>query len=169
MAETVYILLGSNVGDREKCLRTALKRLESLEGMEVVAVSAVYVSPAEDMEEGTPAFLNQVIKGEYSYSPYELLRAVEKIEHDLGRTEKGENLPRTIDLDILLFGEQLIDSESLCIPYLQLLSRAFAMVPLLEIDPHLRHPASKRPIAEFLTDEDRRKVMLYKDHVARNV
>jgi len=169
MNETVYIQLGSNIGDRESYLQAAIERIESLEGLELIAVSGIYVSEAQDMEEDSPSFLNQVIKTEYAYTANELLRSLETIECDLGRTGKGENLPRTIDLDILLFGDRIIDSESLRVPHPELLNRPFVMIPLLEIDPNIKHPASKRPIAGFLADRDREHVILYKDYVARNI
>ena len=169
MAETVYLLLGSNVGDRERYLDHALEKLESLEGLEVTAASGIYVSEASDMGDQEPSFLNQVIKADWRYTANELLRALEKIERDLGRTQKGERKSRTIDIDLLLFGEHIIDTEDLRVPHEQLLSRPFAMVPLLQIDPELRHPAGGRPIAEFLSEDDRQTVILYRDHVARNI
>ncbi len=169
MAETVYILMGSNMGDREKYLSTALAKLEAVPGFEIVAVSGIYVSEAEDMEGETPPFMNQVVMGDYQYLPNELLDALELIEKKLGRSGKGEKQQRTIDLDILLFGEQVVENERLSIPHRELLNRPFAMVPLIQIDPDVVHPVTKRPVAEFLKEQDRQKVLLYKDHVARHV
>ncbi len=169
MAETVYILTGSNVSDREKNLSAALAKLEEVPGLEIVAVSGIYISEAEQMEGDNPSFMNQVVMADYQYLPNELLDALELIEKMLGRTGKGKKQPRTIDLDILLFGDRIVETERLSIPHRQLLNRSFAMVPLLEIEPNLIHPIVKRPIAEFLTDEQRQKVLLFKDHVARNV
>ncbi len=169
MAETVFILLGSNMGDREKYLGNALSKMEEIDGLEIVATSAVYVSEAQDMEGENPSFMNQVVMADYKYLPHELLNALEIIEKSLGRTGKGQRLPRTIDLDILLFGQQLIETDQLSIPHRELLNRPFAMVPLLQIDPEIIHPVTQTPVAEFLTAEERQKVMLYKDHVARNV
>ena len=169
MAETVYILMGSNESDREKNLSAALAKLETVPGLEIVAVSGIYLSEAEQMEGDNPSFMNQVVMGDYQYLPNELLDALELIEKKLGRTGKGKKQPRTIDLDILLFGDQIVETERLSIPHRQLLNRPFAMVPLLEIEPNLIHPIVKRPIAEFLTDKQRQKVLLFKDHVARNV
>jgi 2-amino-4-hydroxy-6-hydroxymethyldihydropteridine diphosphokinase len=169
MAETVYILTGSNVSDREKNLSTALAKLEAVPGLEIVAVSGIYISEAEQMEGDNPSFMNQVVMGDYQYLPNELLDALELIEKMLGRTGKGKKQPRTIDLDILLFGDRIVETERLSIPHRQLLNRPFALVPLLEIEPNLIHPVVKRPIAEFLTDKQRQKVLLFKDHVARNV
>ncbi len=169
MPETVFILLGSNEGDREKNLATAQAKLETIPGLEIVAASSIYLSDAVDMDESSPSFMNQVIMADYQYRPNELLNALEVIEKNMGRTGKGKNLPRPIDLDILLFGNQVIETERLSIPHRKLLERPFAMVPLLQIEPNLVHPVTKRPIAEFLTDEQRQEVLLYKDYVARNV
>jgi len=167
MSETVFILTGSNMGDREKNLADALEKMYLIEGLEIVAVSGVYISEAQDMVGENPSFMNQVIMADYRYSANELLNGLELIERKLGRTGKEKRLPRTIDLDILLFGRQVIETDRLSIPHRQLLSRPFAMAPLLEIDPNVIHPVTKRPVAELLSEEDRSQVMLYKDHVAR--
>jgi 2-amino-4-hydroxy-6-hydroxymethyldihydropteridine diphosphokinase len=169
MAETVYILMGSNMGDREKNLSAALARLETVPGLEIVATSGIYLSEADKLEGENPHFMNQVVMGDYQYLPNELLDSLEQIEKQLGRTGKGKRQPRTIDLDILLFGNQVIETGRLSIPHRELLNRPFAMVPLLQIEPNLIHPVTGRPVAEFLSDMQRQKVLLYKDHVARNV
>lgn len=169
MAETTYILIGSNLSDREKNLGTAITAMESIPGLELVATSAIYVSDAKDMIEDSPSFLNQVAMADYEYRPQELLQALEAIETKMGRTGKGERLPRVIDLDILLFGEQIIETEELCIPHPQLLNRSFAMLPLLQISPEIVHPVWEEPVSNFLTRDDRASVILYKDHVARNI
>ncbi len=170
MRQTVYILIGSNLGDRERNLQQAISKLEHLEGLEITAVSSVYLSVAQQMPEAdAPPFMNQVVKGDYSYNPNELLNALEHIERRLGRTSKGDKLSRTIDLDILLFGDQIIETERLSIPHRELTNRAFAMVPLLEIDPGLIHPVTKTPIADFVDDEAAQEVQLFRDYVARQV
>ena len=169
MAEIVYILAGSNLGDREKCIDKALDKLESLPGLEVIATSALYVSKAQDMVGEHPDFLNQVIMAEFQFRPNELLNGLEKIETDLGRENKGKLQPRTIDLDILLFGEEIIKTEELTIPHKELLNRPFAMIPLLQVTPDIVHPVLKKEIAEFVFEADKDKVELYKDHVARNI
>ena len=150
MAETVYILLGSNMGDREKNLSGALARLEQVEGMEITATSAIYVTAPQGMAEDSPAFLNQVIRADYRFTPHELLNALELIEKNLGRTGKGRKEPRTIDLDILLFGDQIVETDRLSIPHRELLSRPFAMIPLLQITPEIIHPVTRTPVAEFV-------------------
>lgn len=169
MADTVYILLGSNLGDREQYLAEARQQIESLEGLEVTAVSSIYVTEAREMKGENPSFLNQVVQADYIYPPMELLASLEEIERCLSRADKGHKLARTIDCDILLFGQQVIDTERLKIPHPRLLERAFAMIPLLEIDPHLVHPVTRRPIAKSIRERDRATVVLYRDHVAREV
>jgi 2-amino-4-hydroxy-6-hydroxymethyldihydropteridine diphosphokinase len=111
--------------------------------------------------------MNQVVKIEYAYTPLELLHACEKVEQQLGRADKGKMLPRVLDCDMLLFGDQTISTERLTVPHAKLLQRPFAMIPLLEIDPALVHPVTKKPISNYLSPKDSRSVLLYRDHVAR--
>ncbi|MGD8922718.1 MAG: 2-amino-4-hydroxy-6-hydroxymethyldihydropteridine diphosphokinase [Candidatus Zixiibacteriota bacterium] len=169
MAETVYLLLGSDLGDRLDYLKEACRRLEQVRGFECVAISPVYVTEPEDMPAGSPSFLNQVVKGEFEYTPAELLTAIEEIEAELGRTDKGQKKPRTIDIDILLFGDRVVTAESLTIPHPKLPSRAFALIPLLEVDPDIVDPASGKPFREYLSKLNTDSVTLYEDHVGRHV
>lgn len=169
MAEIVYIGLGSNLGDRERLLGQAVHRMEGLEGLELTALSAIYRSRPVDMPDDAPEFLNQVVRGDYEYAPGELLHALEKIESELGREEKGQNQPRPIDLDLLLFGDREINTDNLIVPHAQLLKRAFVLIPLLQIDPELVHPVSGKPLADFVTTGGQSTVEIYKDHVAREI
>ncbi len=169
MTEIVYIGLGSNLGDRERYLAQAIHQLEGLEGLEVTAVSAIYSTRPVDMPKDAPQFFNQVVRADYEYTPGELLRALEDIERTLGRDNKGQKQPRTMDLDLLLFGDQDINTDSLVVPHPQLLKRAFVLIPLLQIDPELVHPASGKSLADFVTSGGRSTVKLHKDHVAREV
>lgn len=167
-AVTTYLLLGSNLGDRASYLKTSVKWLSGLEGLEIVAESPVYISEPLGVSDSQPSFLNQVIKGEFLYPPIELLRACEKIERELDRDNKGEKKPRTIDIDILLFGSETLKSDELTIPHRELTKRPFALVPLLEIDRDLVHPRTKKRLDSYLTENDREQIMLYQDHVSRN-
>jgi 2-amino-4-hydroxy-6-hydroxymethyldihydropteridine diphosphokinase len=169
MAETVYLLLGSNLGDRKEYLKEACRRLEQIRGFECVAVSPIYVTEPEDMPPGSPSFLNQVVKGEFGNTPAELLTAAEEIEAELGRTEKGRKKPRTIDIDILLFGDRRVTTEALTIPHPKLISRVFALVPLLEVDPDIVDPTSGKPFRQYLDKLNTDSVTLYEDHVGRHV
>jgi len=169
MAETVYLLLGSNIGDRERNLETAAEEIRAIEGLEIVAMSAIYLTEPIGVKGEQPSYLNQAIKAEYLYRPLELLHALEKVEAELGRTDKGKLLPRTIDCDILLFGNLRMQQQDLTIPHARLLERPFAIIPLLEIDPELVHPVTHKPLASYVKDRKDSGVMLYKDHVARNI
>ncbi len=169
MAETVYILLGSNSGDRERNLKNALSRLRDVEGFEIVASSGIYISEAVEMVGENPDFMNQVVMGDFQFRPNELLADLETIELKMGRTEKGEKKARSIDLDILLFGDEIIETDNLSIPHRELLKRPFAMVPLLQITPDIEHPVTKKLISEFLSAGEAKKILLFKDHVARNI
>ena len=169
MAETVYILMGSNVGDREKNLAYALTKLEITQGLEVIATSAIYVSEAVDMEGENPSFMNQVVMADYEFTPNALLTELEAIEKAMGRTGKGQKLPRIIDLDILMFGDKVIETETLSVPHRDLLNRPFAMIPMLQITPELIHPVTGTPVAEFVNEQDKQEVILYKEHVARDI
>ncbi|MCM2271501.1 MAG: 2-amino-4-hydroxy-6-hydroxymethyldihydropteridine diphosphokinase [candidate division Zixibacteria bacterium] len=169
MATIGYLLLGSNLGDRENNLAEARELISRIEGCEIVAGSAIYLSDAVEMAEGTPSFMNQVVKIDYLYTAHELLHSLEKVEQQCGRTDKGKMVPRVIDCDILLFGDQSIATERLTIPHAKLLQRPFAMLPLLEIDPMLVHPTTGKTIASYVTDRQRETVVLYRDHVARSL
>jgi 2-amino-4-hydroxy-6-hydroxymethyldihydropteridine diphosphokinase len=141
--------------------------LKKMEGLEVTAMSSIYVSQAQDMPSGSPSFLNRIVKCEYLYNADELLTALEEIETELGRDAKGEKLSRTIDLDILLFGRRQIRTERLQIPHPGIKKRAFVLVPLLEIDPDLTDPVSGKALGGFLNNTAQAEVEVYKDHVAR--
>lgn len=168
MADTIYILLGSNLGDRETNLKKAVDKISGLEGIETIALSSIYQSKAQGMDEGSPDFLNQAMMADYQYLPNELLDQLEKIENELGRDNKGLNLPRLIDLDILLFGEQIIKNDRLTVPHKELLNRAFALTPVIEISPDIEHPQTGRLLKDHLTENKSEEVTVYKDYVARS-
>ena len=108
MSKTVYLSLGSNLGDREKNLLKAIENISTMEGFEVISYSPIYVNPAVEMDKDAPGFFNMIVKGEYSYRPAELLTNIEDIEAKMGRIEKGQCKPRPIDIDIILFGNEIV-------------------------------------------------------------
>ena len=169
MSETVYLLLGSNLGDRERNLEHAIAMLEQVEGLEIVAVSSIYASDPVDMVGENPPFLNQVIKTDFMFNAVELLDHSERIEREFGRTDKGMRRARTLDIDILLFGQRQIRTDRLLVPHRELTHRPFALVPLLEIDPDLTHPATGRPLSTHLSGKAHQTVIVFKEYVARNV
>jgi len=146
MPAMVYLSLGSNVGDREAHLRDAQDRLNAVG--RVTAVSSLYeTEPVEVTQQ--PWFLNGVIALETSLTPQQLMSAILKIEEAMGRRRVQKKGPRTIDIDILLFGETILDSEEVVIPHPAMHERRFVLEPLAEIAPEARHPLLKKTILEL--------------------
>lgn len=137
-----FVGLGSNVGDRMEYLRQAVEALRTAESIQVVACSSVYDTEPVDAEPGSPRFLNAAVQLRTSLSPRELLALCKRIEQRLGR-RGGHRQPREIDLDLLLYDEQTVDEPDLRVPHPQLRRRAFALVPLLEIEPRLSLPTGE--------------------------
>lgn len=139
---SAYLGLGSNLGDREAALRAARERLGALSGAWLVAKSPIYeTEPWGDADQ--PRYLNQAVALELdaSWSPARLLETLLAIEVDLGRVRGPRRFgPRTLDLDILLYGDRRIDAPDLIVPHPRLRQRAFVLVPLADIAPHAAIP-----------------------------
>jgi 2-amino-4-hydroxy-6-hydroxymethyldihydropteridine diphosphokinase len=147
MPNLVYLSLGSNIGDREAHLRDAIARLAA-EGR-VVAVSSFYeTEPVEVTDQSW--FLNCAVALETTDTPEQLMAALLRIEREMGRQRVQRKGPRTIDLDILLFGDAIIDSPKLTIPHPAMHQRRFVLAPLAEIAPEVCHPILKKKIRELL-------------------
>jgi 2-amino-4-hydroxy-6-hydroxymethyldihydropteridine diphosphokinase len=143
----VFLGLGSNLGDRERLLESALAGLEQ-GGFVLNARSSLYQSePVGGPPQGP--FLNMVVAGETALSPEELLAVSQQVENKLGRTREVRYGPRTIDIDLLLYGNELRDSAALTLPHPQLHRRLFVLVPLTEIAPATRHPQMQLSAAEL--------------------
>ena len=135
-----YVGLGANLGDRAGTMRRALELLGEADGVDVVAVSRFVETDPWGIEE-QPRFLNAAARVETTLSPRELLDALLAVELALGRTREGPRFgPRTIDLDLLLYGDELVDEPGLTVPHPRLHERAFALEPLRELDPGLEVP-----------------------------
>jgi 2-amino-4-hydroxy-6-hydroxymethyldihydropteridine diphosphokinase len=147
--KTVYLTLGSNVGDRQTNLKRALELLETPE-LHVLRLSSVYDTEPRDLR-SQPRFLNQVVEAETSLFPMQLLKRIAKIERELGRKRLVEKGPRTIDIDILLFERFVVDTEELTIPHPRLHERRFVLEPLAELAPDLRHPVLRKSVRELLS------------------
>jgi 2-amino-4-hydroxy-6-hydroxymethyldihydropteridine diphosphokinase len=131
----VHIGLGANLVDREATIRAALERLDAEEGIEVVRVSSLRETDPVGYED-QPRFLNGVAELETELSPGELLERLLAVERDLGRVRQGPRYgPRTIDLDLLLYGDALVDEPGLEIPHPRMTERRFVLEPLAELDP----------------------------------
>lgn len=136
----VYIGLGSNLGDREATIRTALDRLGAHPDVEVIAVSSLMDTDPVGFED-QPRFLNGAAALRTGLTPRELLDLMLETERGLGRVREGARYgPRTIDLDLLLYGNAVVDEPGLEIPHPRLAERAFVLEPLVELDPRLEVP-----------------------------
>jgi 2-amino-4-hydroxy-6-hydroxymethyldihydropteridine diphosphokinase len=144
---TVYLALGSNLGDREKNLQEARERIAAF--VDITRVSSIYETEPVGVKE-QPWFLNQVLAGTTVFSPVDLLRRVKKIETEMGRTEGIRFGPRPIDIDILFYDRLIELSPILTIPHPRLHERAFVLIPLAEIAPELIHPRLRVPIRTLL-------------------
>jgi 2-amino-4-hydroxy-6-hydroxymethyldihydropteridine diphosphokinase len=146
--KTVYIGLGSNLGDRAANLREARKRLEC-PAFNTLRVSSVYETEPRDMKR-QPWFLNQVLEAHTSYEPQRLLGWLLDIELAMGRKRTVAKGPRIIDLDILLYAGAIIHEPGLTVPHPHMTERRFVLEPLAELTPGLKHPAKGRTIQELL-------------------
>ena len=136
---TVYLGLGSNQSDPISQIKNATDLIEKIETSKITKKSSLYESlPVGYLDQ--PNFINQVISLQTSLSPAELFERFQQIEFQLKRVKKIVNGPRTIDIDILLFNQEIILTNDLTIPHPRMLDRAFVMIPLLEIEPNILVP-----------------------------
>jgi 2-amino-4-hydroxy-6-hydroxymethyldihydropteridine diphosphokinase len=147
MSNVAYLSLGSNVGEREAQLREAMSLLRVV-GRLVAASSFYETEPVEFTQQSW--FLNCAIALETSQTPEQLMASILRIEDEMGRRRVQKKGPRTIDIDILLFGDSVIDSPELTIPHPAMHQRRFVLEPLAEIVPDVRHPVFKKTIRELL-------------------
>ena len=162
MSATAYLSLGSNLDERLQFLREAILLLNENEQIEVMDVSSIYeTDPVGYVDQGN--FLNVVIKIETSYTAHQLLKECMLIEQKLGRKREIRWGPRTIDLDILLYNHENIQSEDLSIPHPRMHERAFVIIPLLEIEPNIMLPTMDSPLHDILEGvPDKKGVRLWK-------
>ena len=146
MHKTVYLSLGSNVGDRAANLKLAIEKLGRLGN--VVAVSSFYETEPVEMT-AQPWFLNCAVKLDTEKMPRQLIAGILNLEQEMGRQRKQPKGPRAIDIDILLFGSSIVEMKGLTIPHPRMHERRFVLEPLAEIAAEVRHPVFKRSAKEL--------------------
>jgi 2-amino-4-hydroxy-6-hydroxymethyldihydropteridine diphosphokinase len=154
--KTAYLSLGSNLGDRQVHLSQAVEQLEKA-AMHITRRSSIYETEPQDLRD-QPWFLNQVIVVETGLSPVALLAATQKIENEMGRERSVPKGPRSIDIDILLYGGDVIKTAELEIPHPRLAVRRFVLEPLVELAPDMRHPVTNQTIRELLAATQAQKI-----------
>jgi 2-amino-4-hydroxy-6-hydroxymethyldihydropteridine diphosphokinase len=158
MNHTVYLSLGSNLGDRHANLEAAIHDLHPV--IRSMKCSSIYETPPWGYEE-QPSFLNMVLAGETKHSPRKLLKFLKSVERKMGREESFRYGPRLIDMDILFYDQRIYSSKTLSIPHPRMTARAFVLVPLNEIAPNLVHPILHLTISELLKELDTGGITLF--------
>lgn len=152
MKHTIYLGLGSNLGERQQYLAQARKMIAERVG-EIAQASSVYATDAWGMED-QPGFLNQVVEVETELLPDQVLKAILQIERELGRERIIKWGERNIDIDIIFYEDRVLDTEKLTLPHPFLQERNFVLVPLAEIAPEFKHPVLQKTILDLLLLSD---------------
>ena len=155
--KTIYLSLGSNIGDREENLRAAIDELPHV-GVGITKVSSFYETEPVDLRE-QPWFLNCVVEAETHFDPFLLLRALREIETKMGSEKLVAKGPRLMDIDILLYGTETIDTPELQVPHPRMHLRRFVLVPLSEIAPEAVYPGLKKTVKQLLEETPDRSVV----------
>jgi len=149
MSVTAYIALGANLGDRRHNIDAALALLRATPGVTVIQLSSLLENPAVGGPPDSPPFLNAAAEIETTLPPRDLLARLLEIERSLGRQRREKWDPRLIALDLILYGDAIVDSPDLKIPHPLMHTRQFVLAPLKEIAPTAIHPILKQRIADL--------------------
>jgi len=146
----IYVALGSNIGDREERVLHAVHKMRAFAN--VKKISTLGETEAEGTNKGQPKFINAVVELDTAYEPEEVLDELLRIEEELGRdiSEKGKNLPREIDLDLIVYGNEIVNTERLQVPHPRMTERQFVIAPLAELNPKWVHPQTGESIQDLL-------------------
>lgn len=149
--DKVFLSLGSNLGDRGAHIASGIERLKKIPGMTMISVSPVYETQPAEGAGGGP-FYNCAAECRFDGTSHELLERLEEIERLEGRASKGDYMARPLDIDIIFFGGVIVKESRLTIPHPRLYGRRFVLVPLNDLDPGFRCPATGKTIRELQAD-----------------
>ena len=147
---TAYIALGSNLGDRELNIQSALAKLRATAEIVIVKVARPFENPAIGGPPDSPPFLNTAAEIRTTLDPHPLLHRLLEIEREMGRQRREKWGPRLIDLDLILYGDLILTTDDLILPHPLMHQRQFVLEPLAEIAPEVVHPEIKRTVRELL-------------------
>jgi 2-amino-4-hydroxy-6-hydroxymethyldihydropteridine diphosphokinase len=150
--ETAYIALGANLGDRARNIAAAVAKLRDTPGVTVMRQSSLIENPAVGGPADSPAFLNGIVEIETTLAPHALLARLLEIERSLGRKRRTKWEPRPIDLDLILYGNAVVDAPELKVPHPLMQERRFVLEPLAELAPDLVHPVLRKTVKSLLLD-----------------
>ncbi len=150
---TVFLGVGSNLGDRSEYIQRALSELKQNRDIQFVQSSEMYETDPVGGPDGQGKYLNVVWQLETQLSPDNLLSNLLRVEQALGRERSEKNSPRTIDLDILFYDDQILNTPSLKIPHPRLHERAFVLKPLCDLIPERKHPVLQRSLRDLMSQK----------------
>lgn len=160
----VFLSLGSNQGDRLENLRQSLKRIEGIKGIEIKKLSSIYETEPVGFKKQRD-FLNMVIEISTELEPHYLLKSLQSIEKELGRERTFKGGPRTIDIDILYYGNLILKDPMLIIPHPEIENRRFVLIPLNEIAPEFNVPGGEGSVRHLLERcPDKSRVQLKREY-----
>ncbi len=152
--QSTFLALGANLGDREETLRAARDKLQRTPGLNLLACSPLYESDAVGGPQEQPAYLNAVVAATTTCSPRELLALCQRLETEFGRERVERWGPRTLDIDLLLYGSEILEDPDLVVPHPRLHERRFVLAPLCDLAPELVHPLLRKPAHRLLAELD---------------
>ncbi len=151
MSNIVYLSLGTNLGDRLSNLIESIRKLKDLSGFGIIDSSSIFeTEPVGNVDQNM--FYNMVLKAYYDDTPDILLEQIQLIEDEMGRTRDVHWGPRSIDIDILFFGDMVVKTDDLELPHRELKNRKFVLTPLIELDSDLEYPETGEPIKDIYED-----------------
>lgn len=161
----VFLGLGSNVGDRLKYIEDAIARISGLEGVALVKKASVYETEPWGVKD-QDYFLNTAVEIDTQLSAEDTHKAIKSVEEELGRENREKWTSREIDIDLLFYGNEIIDSENLKVPHREIENRKFVLIPLAELDQDIIHPVLNKPISVLLRETgDHLEVLKYSENV----